>query len=218
MTQSVNKRISECIAARGSYTSDKQKYSSYPFAFDRNCPYGVSDKEIIDRDNIKVCQPHLPPFQNQYTIHSHFQDLFLNPDCPSCIAETNSVCNKTNDLNNNPQCLKNDCLIVDPNATQFASIPMPVCFDGNTDYSLPTSNMVNPVNPGNSGTIYQNAVNSTFFNLGNSGNPNISENQTISATENFVGDIFLALSWIIGIFLVLTLISYFARQIGLQKS
>lgn len=188
-TQNV-KRISECIAPRGSYMSDRQKYSSYPFAFDRNCPYGVADKEIIDKDNIKVCQPHLPPFQNQYSFHSHFQDLFLEPECPSCAFSGPNPCNKTSNLNNNPECLQSDCLIVDPNATQFASIPMPVCFDRNTSYMLPTST----------------AINSTNFVRPSS------LSTTSESMDTFCEDISMALTWILGIFFMLTLISYLTRR------
>ncbi|MEX0596048.1 MAG: hypothetical protein WD512_06060, partial [Candidatus Paceibacterota bacterium] len=186
-----NKRIGECIAARGSFTSDKQKYSSYPFAFDRNCPYGVSDKEIIDKNNIKVCQPHLPPFQNQYTIHSHFQDLFLKPDCPSCIEGPPSVCDKTSDLNNNPECIKNDCLVVDPNATQFATIPL-----GRSLYCEKNkeSNM-------------EKVISSSILSP-----------SRLDPIETFLGDISMALSWVIAIFIVLTIIAYLARSVGLRQN
>jgi hypothetical protein len=147
-------RLTECIAPRGSFTSDKQKFSSYPFAFDTNCPYGVSDKEIIDKNNIKVCQPHLPPFQNQYTIHSHFQDLFLKPDCPSCgsseedvdVCPTNCIGLVNGSLNNNPQTIQQDCLYVDPVATQFASIPLPVCVNAANSTPLAVSTYPGSIN------------------------------------------------------------------------
>lgn len=201
----VNKRLTECIAARGSYTSDNQEFSSYPFAFDRNCPFGVSDKEIIDENSIKVCQPHLPPFQNQYTVHSHFQDLFLAPDCPSCIAETNSICNKTSNLNNNPQILENSCLIVDPMATQFASIPLPVCIDSNT-----IEGIENAVEINNNNTVnYASAVNPLSFIQG----INQGQNQVVNA-GNFISDVGLALLWILIIFGVLMAISYLAKTLN----
>lgn len=204
---SVKERISECIAARGSYTSDKQKFSSYPFAFDRNCPYGVSDKEIIDKNNIKVCQPHLPPFQNQYTIHSHFQDLFLKPDCPSCTPSEPNACNNTSNLsnlNNNPECIKNDCLVVDPNATQFATIPLGSCFDRELKTNQRDSNANKNMNIGNIGNIISSSILSTSRSL------------SLDPVQIFLGDISMALSWILGVFIVLTVISYLARTAGLQ--
>ena len=114
---------SSCLTPRGSYTSDNQKFSSYPYAFDRNCPFGVTDKQIIDEKHLKICHPQMPEFQNQYSVHSHFQDLFLKPDCPDCFSDAGG-----------PQCMTNlnpdynlepDNLIVDPLATQFSSQPIP---------------------------------------------------------------------------------------------
>lgn len=203
MSENTIKRISECIAPRGSFTSDDQEYSSYPFVFDRNCPYGVTDKEIIDRDNIKVCQPHLPPFQNQYTIHSHFQDLYLKPDCPSCITDPNpNVCNKTSNLNNNPQCLKSDCLIVDPGATQFATIPMPVCFDSNTSYMLP--NGKNGYSTGEMESIKD----KNFPNLSRSSlMKNLNLQNRNDSPQSLLSSITMIIFWIIGIYLVLYLIN-----------
>jgi len=193
----MSKQISECIAPRGSFTSDDQKNSSYPFAFDRNCPYGVTDKEIIDKDNIKVCQPHLPPFQNQYTIHSHFQDLFLKPDCPSCIqANNDSTSNKASNLNNNPQCLQTDCLYVDPMATQFSSIPLPVCFGNNTDYILPTATNTS-LNSNNDKMSGLYAINSLLY--GDNGK------------DTFTNTVAIALFWIVCIYIVLMLIKYLSK-------
>jgi hypothetical protein len=197
------KTISECITPRGSYTSDNQEFSSYPYAFDRDCPYGVTDKEIIDADNIKVCQPHMPPFQNQYTVHSHFQDLFLKADCPSCVADVNSPCNKTSNLNNNPDCLQTDCLYVDPAATQFTSVPMPVCFDGNTSYMLAGANGPNlprPVLNGSSLLMSQAPNNLTPYS-----------NANVGSSDSMWSNLSYMLSWILGIFLVLSFLTYLNR-------
>lgn len=74
-----------CLAGRGSFTSDDQEFSSYPYVFDSNCPDGVTDVDVSRRYQLKGrCHPLQPPFQNQYTLGSHFQDLYRRADCPSC--------------------------------------------------------------------------------------------------------------------------------------
>ncbi len=78
-----------CLASRGSFTSDDQEFSSYPYVFNNNCPDGVTDADVSRRYKLEGrCNPVQPAFQNQYTLHSHFQDLFRRADCPSCPSDT----------------------------------------------------------------------------------------------------------------------------------